>query len=310
MPKFSVVIPVYNKALFLSKTIASVLKQTFEDFELVIVNDGSTDDSGQVIKKFNDPRIVYLKQENKGVSVARNKGILKAKANYIALLDADDYWEPNYLEEMETLTKTHPEESIFAVSFQIFEQGKFKTPEYSIENLKQHEVRTVDFFQSSFIECILTSRSTVVTKEAITAAGLYDPEIKSGEDTDVYIRLGLKHNVVFKNTVLATYLINAGSLSTKKIPFNMRLNPLKYKREASSNPAVKKYLDLNSYSLALLANRIGDKKTYHSFRDSIDTENLNSKQQFLLNSSPFLLNTIIKLKSFLEKMGLSLSAYK
>ncbi|MFT7072319.1 MAG: glycosyltransferase involved in cell wall biosynthesis, partial [Patiriisocius sp.] len=306
MPEFSVVIPVYNKALFLSKTITSVLKQTFEDFELVIVNDGSTDDSEQVIKKFDDPRIVYLKQENQGVSAARNKGVLKAKTKYIALLDADDYWEPNYLEEMDTLTKAHPEESIFAVSFHILERGKFKSPEYSIEDLKQHEVRTVDFFQSSFIECILTSRSTVVTKEAITVAGLYDSKIRSGEDTDVYIRLGLQHKVVFKNTVLATYVINAGSLSTKKIPFDKRLNPLKYKREASSNPAVKKYLDLNSYSLALLANRIADKKAYHSFRDSIAPENLNSKQQFLLNASPFLLNTIFKLKIFLEKIGLSL----
>src|SRR5690606_25848964 len=96
-PYFSVVISLYNKEKHIQSTIESVLKQTFVDFEIIIVNDGSTDNSEVVAKSFRDKRICYYHQENKGASGARNAAISKANGTYIALLDADDLWAPNYL---------------------------------------------------------------------------------------------------------------------------------------------------------------------------------------------------------------------
>ena len=90
---FSIVIPLYNKAEYVPKTLASVLNQTYSDFELIIVDDGSTDDSLEVINSFVDNRIKIVKQKNGGVSAARNRGIIEAKYELIALLDADDWWD-------------------------------------------------------------------------------------------------------------------------------------------------------------------------------------------------------------------------
>ena len=111
MPRFSVIIPVYNKEKYLSKTIESVLQQSFLDFEIIIINDGATDSSEKIIEGFKDPRIQYIKQENQGVSAARNAGIKAANTNYIALLDADDIWKENYLEKIDALKN---EDDIFA----------------------------------------------------------------------------------------------------------------------------------------------------------------------------------------------------
>ena len=88
MPFFSIIIPLYNKELFIKATINSVLNQTFNDFELIIVDDGSTDNSHQIVSKYQDSRILLIKQENQGVSEARNSGIKLSKSNYIAFLEA------------------------------------------------------------------------------------------------------------------------------------------------------------------------------------------------------------------------------
>ena len=97
MPYFSVVIPLYNKETHLKKTLALVLQQDFSDFEVIIVNDGSTDNSVKVVESFSDKRIELFHQKNKGAAAARNFGIEKAKAKYIALIDADDEWKENHL---------------------------------------------------------------------------------------------------------------------------------------------------------------------------------------------------------------------
>ena len=104
-PKFSVVVPVYNKANFVKQTIQSVLDQDFTDYELVLVNDGSTDGSLQILKAFDAPNITLLDQENQGLCAARNAGIQAAKGEIIALLDADDLWEPEHLQNLFELSQ-------------------------------------------------------------------------------------------------------------------------------------------------------------------------------------------------------------
>ncbi|MCH7785011.1 MAG: glycosyltransferase family 2 protein, partial [Bacteroidetes bacterium] len=111
----SVIIPLYNKDKFITKTIQSVLNQTFTDFELLIVNDGSTDNSLKIAQSFNDKRLKLISIENSGVSLARNTGIKAAKHNWIALLDADDWWAPTFLEEFIEAFKLFPNYNLFVV---------------------------------------------------------------------------------------------------------------------------------------------------------------------------------------------------
>ena len=106
--------PLYNKARSVAATIESVRAQSFADFELIVVNDGSTDESRQRVIEFEDERIRLIDQRNGGVSAARNAGIALAAAPYVAFLDADDTWHPEYLERLHALTRVFPDASAYA----------------------------------------------------------------------------------------------------------------------------------------------------------------------------------------------------
>ncbi len=108
-PEVSVVIPLYNKGLYIARALNSVLAQTFQDFEVILVDDGSTDDGAEVIGGVDDPRIQLIQQENLGVSAARNRGIEAARAELVAFLDADDEWLPCFLSKIIDLSDKYPE---------------------------------------------------------------------------------------------------------------------------------------------------------------------------------------------------------
>jgi glycosyltransferase involved in cell wall biosynthesis len=113
---FSIVIPLYNKEKYIKRAITSVLDQTIQDFEIIVVNDGSTDNSTNIVKSITDNRIKLINQENQGVSVARNTGIENTKNEYIAFLDADDKWEPYFLEEIRKLIEINKSAGLFATN--------------------------------------------------------------------------------------------------------------------------------------------------------------------------------------------------
>lgn len=113
----SVVIPLYNKERYIERAVYSVLSQTFQQFEIVIVNDGSTDGSVSVIERMNNPLIRLIHQKNGGVSAARNRGIEEARFEYIAFLDADDEWKENHLEVIAGLIRKFPECGVFGTSY-------------------------------------------------------------------------------------------------------------------------------------------------------------------------------------------------
>lgn len=107
MPEVSIIIPVYNNEQYIEKCIQSVLNQTFENFEVIVINDGSTDKSGEILEKLNreDSRIILIEQKNQGVAVARNRGMNKATGKYITFVDGDDYLKNNYIEKMYNLAE-------------------------------------------------------------------------------------------------------------------------------------------------------------------------------------------------------------
>ena len=122
MTKVSVIIPIYNKTLYVAKALDSVLAQTFTDYECIIINDGSTDDSASVVKqwiqnKACSDRFRLINQQNAGVSEARNHGIASSQGEYVAFLDADDWWSPTYLEKMISFAAEYPEAGVWARNY-------------------------------------------------------------------------------------------------------------------------------------------------------------------------------------------------
>ena len=150
MVKISVVIPVFNKGFILNETLNSVLQQTYTNFEIIITNDGSTDNSLEVLSKFNDSRIHIYSQENKGAAAARNLGIEKSNGEFIAFLDADDYWFPNHLEELIKLSEQFPNCGSYCSRYQI-KNTKKSVLNPTFKNISSEFIGIVEnYFASNF----------------------------------------------------------------------------------------------------------------------------------------------------------------
>lgn len=203
---FSVIIPLYNKAPYVRKTVESVLGQTFDDYELIIIDNGSNDGSNKIVAGFIDPRIrtVHL-EENIGVSNARNKGVSLSTAPYITFLDADDWWEPTFLEEMRGLIERHPDAGIYGTGYYIVKNSKKRVAPIGVDE---------DFLEGEINYCRVYAKTLCMPLTSITVSmprAVFDemegfkPHLKLGEDFDLWIRIALKRKVVFLNKPLSNY---------------------------------------------------------------------------------------------------------
>lgn len=212
---FSIIIPLYNKELNIGVTLQSVISQTYNDFEILIVNDGSTDESVAIVKTFMDTRIRIIQKENGGVSSARNSGIKEAKFNYIAFLDADDVWEPNYLEEMRNLVLSYPKAAILGCNFDYYENGKYKQRDNGLPSDFRNIV--TNYFEIGKRFSLFWTSAVIVQKEKVEEVGCFDERISMGEDLDLWFRMVLNfQSAVFYNIVLAHYNLNDPSSAMKK----------------------------------------------------------------------------------------------
>lgn len=205
-PPISIVIPLYNKRNAIFRTIQSVLAQTNQSFELIIVDDGSTDDSYSVVSKVDDHRIRLIHKDNGGVSSARNAGIRAAKYPFIALLDGDDYWEPTYLEDQLTLIEDYPKAGMWGVNY-AFVKGDICEPCY--QGLAAGFRGYVEGYFSTSHNDLFCSSSVVIRKEVFEKVGYFDERIASSEDLDMWYRIILHYPVVYYDKVLAYYNQNA-----------------------------------------------------------------------------------------------------
>lgn len=309
MPFFSVVIPLYNKERFISETLQSVLAQTFDDFEIIIVNDGSTDASEQKVNAFNDPRIRYYLRENKGVAAARNFGITLSNADYIAFLDSDDYWYPDFLQTMHrNIGRYAPEHKVFTAAIEIETAKNVFPAEYSIEKTGYCEV--VDFFDASSKEAVIWTSASVFHKSVFEQTGVFDTNVKFAEDTDLWIRVGLDFKVVFDWKILSRYVFDGKSFSRGDHYFFEESSFAKYAEMEKTNPKLKKFLDFNRFSVAIKSKLAGDKKNFRKCYDAIDFKNLSAKKRTLLHLTKFQLQVLVKLKTFLAENGLGSSVFK
>ncbi len=308
MPFFSIVIPLYNKENFVQNTLKSVLNQTFQDFEVIVVDDGSTDKSAEKVKEFNNPKINYFRIENQGVSTARNIGIQKSKANYICFLDADDYWYPYFLEEMHSYILLYPEQKVFACAIEFQIENKIIPSVYSIEKKGNHQI--IDYFESSLKQSALWSSSSVFEKSVFEKSGVFNPKYQAGEDTDLWVRVGLNFPVVFIWKIGARYVFDRNSLSFNRKKIVSKANFQEYSEYEKQNPKLKKFLDYNRFSLAIESKISRDKKYFLEIRNQIDEKNLPLRKRILLQLPSELLIFLIKLKRILAKIGIGNSVFK
>lgn len=210
----SVVIPLYNKEKYILQTVALVLNQTYEHFELLIVDDGSTDNSLSLLSEVNDSRLRVLSKSNGGVSSARNYGITNAKYDYVAFLDADDAWKPNYLENIAHLVANYPKAKVFATNFERNYRGNKRVaataniPEGYIEN----------YFKLALKQTIIHTSSVTIHKSVFKEVGDFDERIARGEDMDVWTRAARTNAIAYCPIVCSSYLLGAENSSANFVP--------------------------------------------------------------------------------------------
>lgn len=308
MPYFSVVIPVFNKEKFIESTLNSVLNQTFSDFEIILVNDGSTDESEAKILAYQDSRIKYFFKNNEGVARTRNFGVEKTTADHICFLDADDFWYPTFLETMYHYFQKYPDQKIAACAIEIETTKTVFHAHYSVTKNTDFEI--VDFFKASEKMPILWTSSVVIHKNVFEEVGLFDPNIKKGEDTELWIRIGLHFPILFIWKILARYVYDDDSISRNNNYFFDDYTFQKYALEEKKHPALKKFMDLNRYSKVIKCKLIGDWETAKNAYTAIDFKNLNWKKKIIIQMPPFILKMLIHLKSFLTNSGLGHSVFR
>jgi glycosyltransferase involved in cell wall biosynthesis len=304
MPFFSVIIPLYNKEQFIENTLRSVLAQTFTDFEVIIVNDGSTDQSGQKVSAFTDERIRYVSKSNEGVSATRNHGISLAATDFITFLDADDYWYPEFLKTMKNNISDFPDQKVFSAAVEIETPKTILPAVYSIEGTNENQV--VDYFESSEIVTSICTSCAVFHKSVFDKSGVFDMAMNNSEDIDLWMRIGLDFPVVFSRKILARYVYDPQSLSRNQ---NVNIDFSKFSNQ-EKHPGLKRFLDLNRFSLAIKSKVNGDDKNYRSFRNDIDRKNLSLKKKILLSLPGFLLKKLIRFREKMADMGLADTVFK
>lgn len=218
----SVVIPLYNKALCIKRTIESVLQQSYQNFEIIVVDDGSSDDGATIVREISDVRIKLVQKSNSGVSATRNRGIQEANGEYIAFLDGDDVWEKNHLEELHSLIKEYaPEAKVFATNFiRRFPDGDFFVNRTDLSRGIVH-----NYFKAYLKGTVVNSSCICVQREVLLSIGGFKTQYTMGEDLDLWSRLMRKHRLAYSPVATSIYEIDA--------PNNSIRNFVDYRKDAA-----------------------------------------------------------------------------
>lgn len=312
MPFFSVVIPLYNKENYVAESLRSVFSQTFADFEVIVVNDGSADSSASIARGFTDKRLQVVDHAaNKGLNAARNTGIRKAAANHIAFLDADDVWKPNFLETIAALIAAYPEAGLFATNYaEEYPNGRLVTVRHHVALGEGRSGIVSDYYTAALAQPILWYGSSVVKKEVFEQAGPFDETITLWEDVDFNIRANMVAKMAFHNEICAIYRVFTENqimnspVTGKRIPdFDS------YEGFAKTHPSAKRYLDVNRYILAIRFKLAGDRQTYKRLARGIDRKNLTARQKLLLSLPVFAVRFLKKVKLLLVGKGVRLTTF-
>ena len=279
MLKISVVIPLYNKEMHIEHTIRTILAQTYREFELIVVDDGSTDRSAEIVSGIRDERIRLIRKENGGESSARNTGVRMAEGDYVAFIDADDEWLPGFLERIAGLIEKYPEAGLFATGYMIHEKDDsvfcLSYPGLPSEG----EAGLIDnYFVSSFTFTPVCASAVCVSKKAFEDLGGFALAVRNGADLDLWCRMALRYPVAYVNKPLAVYRRDSENMASRSLttpscfPFLTSYDPKENRMirepETIEQYILEKQLKAVSVSLFVIRNRTLAKKILKDVRYS------------------------------------------
>jgi glycosyltransferase involved in cell wall biosynthesis len=209
-PLVSVIIPNYNNVQYLGKAIQSVLGQTYSDYEIIVIDDGSTDNSHEVVASFGE-RVHYIWQENKGLGGARNTGIRAAQGEFISLLDADDEWLPAYLERMVGLTTHYPSAAVYYCAAQSIDTNGNDLPQ-----VFGGPLATKDLYQTLLRANFIIPSTVTIRRSVLDKVGLFEQEVRNihgCEDWDLWLRIAPQHIFIGSSDILARYRLHSNTFS-------------------------------------------------------------------------------------------------
>lgn len=240
-PLFSVIIPLYNKEKYIGNALQSVLNQTYKNFEVLVVNDGSTDKSLDVVNTFNDTRLKVFTKVNGGVSEARNFGVERAMYEYVALLDADDKWHPGFLKGIIRLINKYPGNGLYASAFEYIKPRGVR-----IYGDKLPEGIVEDFFKVKLQDSMPSASAVVIKKQVFNEVGGFPVGMVGGEDDFAFSKMAGKFSMVvtpevlaFRNGEPSTFYSRLGKLdSCKESWFDLYEEGNFYKNEFIARKAI------------------------------------------------------------------------
>lgn len=208
VPKVSVIIPLYNKAPYIKRALDSVFAQTVQDFEVIVVNDGSKDGGEKIVEEYGDSRIHLINQENQGVSAARNHGVDAARAELVAFLDADDEWLPNFLETILELRAKYPHAGLYGTGYKRISTN---SDEITCSLNFEEEGGEITYFKEKLqnpLMIILTS-GMVIPKRIFSDVGGFPVGYPQNEDRCLRAKIALRYSVIYSPKICLIYYVDA-----------------------------------------------------------------------------------------------------
>ena len=210
MPKISVIIPTYNRGQYITQALESVLNQTFHDYEIIVIDDGSTDNTQEILKKF-EGKIISLRQDNQGISNTRNRGINESHGVYITFLDSDDFWAPDKLEEQVKILDAYPKVGIVYARMPIINERGEKI------GMKPAGVSGKNFKELLEVWGDIPTSTVMTRRDCFEKAGLFESPLEPMEDIDMWIRIARFYDLYeIENKVLAYYRRHEEQITSKK----------------------------------------------------------------------------------------------
>jgi glycosyltransferase involved in cell wall biosynthesis len=208
-PRVSVIITLYNKAAYINRAVSSVLQQNYSDYEVLVIDDGSTDGGEDLVAKIPDPRIRVIRQDNQGEGVARNRGIRESRGAIIAMLDADDEWDPEFLAAIVALATRFPEAGILATGYRSVHRCGLVLETTLVPPCDDSHLLVTDYFRRACVAGFVWSSAQAVRRAVYQDVGVFVEREPMGPDLDMWGRIALRYPVGYDCRVLASYRSDA-----------------------------------------------------------------------------------------------------
>ena len=302
---FSVIIPTYNRLELLKRAIDSVLNQTFQEFEIIVVDDCSSDDTWEWLKTQDNKKLsCYQNKINSGESVSRNFGVSISKFDFVCFLDDDDEWLDNHLLEFNKILKLYP-------SINVAFSGYIKRYPNKEENANFSNIDNnfngilPNFFSNCYGDVIMIPSGSVVLKEILKKHKGFNTEIRYGEDVELFTKLGIHEVIGFTNKATMKYNLNhliSQTNNPNKYLDGKFVDFSQFKSYEVQNPSLKKWTDLNRFSIARQLKINGDKKYYPGLIKEIDYKNISILKRISFSLPKFVLKMINKVYFLISRL--------